>query len=68
MKLLALWAFKKYISLGGRLADHSDFVWAFHFQSQGKARKNALGTRLDNDDDDDDDDCEDLLMTGADLS
>ena len=26
-----------YIYLGGRLADHSDFVWAFHFQSQGKA-------------------------------
>ena len=38
MKLLTLWAFKKiYIYLGGRLADHSDFVWAFHFQSQGKA-------------------------------
>ena len=41
MKLLTLWAFKKkkyiYIYLDGRLADHSDFVWAFHFQSQGKA-------------------------------
>ena len=43
-------------------------ITAFLFGlSTSKPGKSALGTRLD-DDDDDDDDCEDLVMTGADLS
>ena len=62
MKLLTLWA---YISRW-QTGRSQRFCLGFPLPKPGKS---ALGTRLDDDDDDDDDDdCEDLVMTGADLS